>query len=132
MGGWKPLVVAKKVPKLSHLFFVDDLVLFAKASLDQVAIISKVLDKFCQLSGHRISKEKIVVFFSKNTNRQMAQQIGEGFGFKITNDMRKYLRVPIIHGRTTRVPTLIWWIIYIGAVSLIMLPNYPLQVGRLW
>ena len=30
---WKPLTVAKKAPKLSHLFFVDDLVLFAKVSL---------------------------------------------------------------------------------------------------
>ena len=33
-GGWKPLIVAKKAPKLSHLFFADDLVLFAKESPD--------------------------------------------------------------------------------------------------
>ena len=32
--GWKPLKVAKKAPKLSHLFFVNDLVLFVRASLD--------------------------------------------------------------------------------------------------
>ena len=71
-GGWKPLTVAKKEPKLSHLFFVDDLVLFAKASLDQVAIISKVLDNFCLSSGHRISKEKTTVFFWRNTDRHVA------------------------------------------------------------
>ena len=37
--GWKPLTVAKKAPKLSHMFFADDLVLFAKASLDHVMYI---------------------------------------------------------------------------------------------
>ena len=97
MRGWKPLIVARKAPKLSHLFFADDLVLFVKASLDQVDIISKVLDNFCLSSGHRISKEKTTVFFSRNTDNHVAQQIGDGFGFKITTDMGKYLGVPIIH-----------------------------------
>ena len=46
-GGWKPLLVARNAPKISHLFFVDDLVLFAKASCDQVASITRVLDAFC-------------------------------------------------------------------------------------
>ena len=100
-GEWKPLTVAKKAPKLSHLFFADDLVLFAKASLDQVAVISKVLDNFCAFSGHRISKEKTTIFFSKNTDPVVASQIGDGFGFQITNNIGKYLGVPLIHGRTT-------------------------------
>ena len=71
--GWKSLTVARKAPKLSHLFFADDLVSFAKASLDQVDIISKVMDNFCLLSGHRISKEKTIVFFSRNTDNHVAQ-----------------------------------------------------------
>ena len=32
----------------------------------------------------------------------MATQIGDGFGFKITNNIGKYLGVRLIHGRTTR------------------------------
>ena len=100
--GWKPLTVAKKAPKLSHMFFVDDLVLFAKASLDQVTIIFKVLYKFCLASRHRISKEKTIVFFSRNIDRHVARQIGDEIGFKTTTDLRKYLGLPIIHGRTTR------------------------------
>ena len=72
-GGWKPLTVAKKSPKLSHLFFADDLVLFVKVSLDQVSIISKVLNDFCLASGHRISKEKIIVFFSRNIDWHVAR-----------------------------------------------------------
>ena len=90
------------MPKLSHLFFADDLVLFAKTSLDQVAIISKVLDNFCLSLGHRISKEKTTVFFSRNTDRHVARQIGDEFGFKTMTDLGKYLGLPTIRGRTTR------------------------------
>ena len=32
----------------------------------------------------------------------MAQQIGQAFRFKVATDLGKYLRVPIIHGRTTK------------------------------
>ena len=90
------------MPKLSQLFFADDLILFAKAYLDQVAIISKVLDIFYLSSGHRISKEKTTLFFSKNTDPHMASQIGDSFGFTVTTDIGKYLGVPLIHGRVTK------------------------------
>lgn len=45
-GAWKPVSIAKSGLKLSHLFFVDDIVLFAEASMDQMAIIKQCLDNF--------------------------------------------------------------------------------------
>ena len=101
-GGWKPMSMARNAPKLSHLFFVYDLVLFAKASFDQVAIITKVLDTFCSSFGHHIGKDKSIVFFSSNTNNHVAYQTGEAFKFKVTADLGKYLGVPVIHGQNTR------------------------------
>ena len=61
-----------------------------------------MLDGFCLTSGHRISKDKTTMFFSRNTDDHAAQQIGQSFGFKVVADLGKYLGVPIIHGRTTR------------------------------
>lgn len=38
-GQWKPIKIARKCPELSHLFFIDDVMLFAEASLSQVQVI---------------------------------------------------------------------------------------------
>lgn len=46
------------VSGVSHLFFADDFVLFAEATLDQVAVVQRILQEFCGASGH---KEKVNV-----------------------------------------------------------------------
>ena len=39
-------------------FFVDDLVLFVEALMEQASIISFCLDSFCQNSGEKVNKDK--------------------------------------------------------------------------
>lgn len=41
--------------EISHLFFADDLMLFAKVSEEGCEAIKDVLDIFCQESGQKIS-----------------------------------------------------------------------------
>ncbi|CAL1379935.1 unnamed protein product [Linum trigynum] len=48
---WKPLKLSRDGPLISHLFFADDLVLFAEAGGTQVRIIKQCLDEFCSSSG---------------------------------------------------------------------------------
>ena len=49
----------------SHIcVFVDDLLLFAKASEDQMAIIMECLDLFCTSSSQKISLQKSSIYFS--------------------------------------------------------------------
>nr|KYP35641.1 hypothetical protein KK1_043317 [Cajanus cajan] len=36
---WKPIQIARQAPKLSHLAFADDLLLFAQASEEQADVI---------------------------------------------------------------------------------------------
>ena len=38
-------------PAFSHLFFVDDLILFTKADVVNCSAIRDVLDTFCSISG---------------------------------------------------------------------------------
>ena len=42
---------SRRVPSFSHLFFADNLVFFAKASMKNCRAIKEVLDKFCKDSG---------------------------------------------------------------------------------
>lgn len=47
---------------ISHIFFADDLLLLAEASLDQAEVIMEVLDTFCGSSGEKVSKNKTLTF----------------------------------------------------------------------
>lgn len=47
--------------------FVDDLLLFGKATKSQIANMMEVLDDFCATFGQLISKEKTRIMFSSNT-----------------------------------------------------------------
>ncbi|KAK9003828.1 hypothetical protein V6N11_018724 [Hibiscus sabdariffa] len=46
---------------LSHLFFANDLILYAKASVDQAQVVKGILDEFGVYSGHRTTKFPVSV-----------------------------------------------------------------------
>ena len=50
-GLWKPVKVSRSGPSFSHLFFADDLVLFAKATPENCEVVKEVLDMFCKASS---------------------------------------------------------------------------------
>ena len=63
---WNPVKSSQSGPAFSHLFFADDLMLFAKVDRKNCIAIRDVLDSFCSFSGQKISEEKSRVFFSSN------------------------------------------------------------------
>lgn len=50
-GDWKPIKCSRYGPELSNLFFTNDIVLFAEASIQRARVIKKCLDIFCRASG---------------------------------------------------------------------------------
>ena len=62
-GKWKPIRLAKHGTPLTHLFFADDLLLFAEASIDQAYVINAVLENYCRSSEAKVNKMKTKVFF---------------------------------------------------------------------
>ncbi|KAA3482794.1 Retrovirus-related Pol polyprotein LINE-1 [Gossypium australe] len=99
---WKPIKLSCNGPPLTHLFFADDLVLFAEASMEQVDIIKETMTKFCEASGQKVSLDKSVMMVSANTGEQKAKDLASRLGIKITKDFGKYLGVPTINGRITK------------------------------
>jgi hypothetical protein len=65
--------VGKSGPQISHLF-ADDL-LFAEASIEEAHCVMHCLDQFCQASGQRINNQKTQIFFSKNVDQQLKDDI---------------------------------------------------------
>lgn len=101
-GKWRGIRLSRYSPTLTHLFFADDLVLFAEASQDQIMVIKQCLERFSTASGQKVSLNKSQIFFSKNVGSDKARALTELAGIPPTNNLGKYLGVPSIHGRITK------------------------------
>ena len=80
-GLWKPVKASRSGPFFSHLFFADDLVLFAKASPKNCEVVKEVLDMFCKASGQTISDAKSRVLFSPNIDQDSKEALSSTLGF---------------------------------------------------
>ena len=92
-----PIRASQGGPSLSHLFFADDLMLFAKADCKNCIAIKEVLESFCDLSGQKISRDKSRVFFSPNLDSDSREEMCGILGFQSTQSLGKYLGFPIKH-----------------------------------
>ena len=55
-----PINASQGGPTFLHVFFADDLMLFAKANRKICVAIKEVLDSFCEISGQKISGRSLV------------------------------------------------------------------------
>ncbi|CAL1356334.1 unnamed protein product [Linum trigynum] len=99
---WKPIQLVRGGVGLTHLFFADDLVLFAEATVEQADVVMSCLQKFCKASGEQVSTEKSRIFFSRHMKRDICKRISERLNIPMTQDLGRYLGVPVLHGRTTK------------------------------
>ncbi|XP_019164336.1 PREDICTED: uncharacterized protein LOC109160503 [Ipomoea nil] len=98
---WKGVKLSRYGPELTHLFFADDMVLIAEASLEQMKVIKGCLQKFEKASGQKVSIQKSQIHFGRNVEPALAQDITREADFVCTKDLGRYLGVPSIHGRVT-------------------------------
>ena len=96
-GVWKPLKAFRENIGISHLFFTDDLIIFAKVDEDSCEAISEVLDEFCEESGQKVSMEKSRIYFSPNVQAERRSGICSRLGIQATANIGNYLGFPINH-----------------------------------
>ena len=96
-GVCKPLKASRDNIGISHLFFADDLILFAKVDEDSCETISKVLDEFCEESGQKVSVDKSRIYFSPNVQVELRREICSRLGIQATANIGNYLGFPIKH-----------------------------------
>ena len=58
----------KRGPKLTHLFFTDDSLIFCKANLVKWRRLTKILERYEEASSQKLNKDKTSIFFSRNTS----------------------------------------------------------------
>ena len=93
-GHIKGVAVCRGAPRISHLLFADDNIVFCRASLKEASRVMKLLEDYEGDSGQRLNKEKTSLFFSKNTSREVQDQVKSLFGAQIIRHHERYLGLP--------------------------------------
>lgn len=83
--------------KVSHLYFVDDLLLFTETGADQIDCIKEGLSCFCKVSGQKINFNKSLMFVSLNVDEQEALMLSRRVGIPRTEELGQYLGHQLIH-----------------------------------
>ncbi|KAK5770908.1 hypothetical protein PVK06_047065 [Gossypium arboreum] len=99
---WSPIRLSRSIPALSHLFFADNLVIFAKADKKHSMLLKDILERFWTYSGHRINVRKTNIFFSIGVDEIMSNQISRFMGFQKFQNLGIYLGIPLLHSRITK------------------------------
>ncbi|XP_072061976.1 uncharacterized protein [Arachis hypogaea] len=101
-GLWNPVAVSRNGPRLSHLMFADDLLLFCKASKAQVIEVMHCLDLFSRASGLKVNLHKSKAQCSKRVSERRKEVLSGVSNIRFCNDLGKYLGINIGHARASR------------------------------
>jgi hypothetical protein len=91
---------SKKDPRLSHLFFANDSLIFCKANSVEWRRLTKLLDKYEAALGQKLNKNKTSIFFSRNTSPEKQLEISQLSGLQATQSYDKYLGLPTLVGKS--------------------------------
>lgn len=89
-------------PGVSHLFFVDNFMLFVEFSKHQIKIIMDYLKRFTSCLVLNINLSKSSIFCSPNTINRLKRRLCDASGIPVTNHLGKYLRVPSLQKRVSK------------------------------
>lgn len=94
-GKWRALKASRRGPRLSHLFFADDLLFFSEAKNDQIAYIKEGLELLA--SGQTVNFHKSKMLCSPCVSDQDAIRTSTSLEIPLTKELGKYLGHRLIH-----------------------------------
>ena len=101
-GQMEGVIVCRGGPKLSHLFFADDSLIFCKATLAECDSLQHVLEVYKRASRQQLNRAKTSLFFSRDTPRVVQEEVKQRFGAQVIKQHEKCLGLPSLVGRNKR------------------------------
>lgn len=83
--------------RVSHLFFGDNLLLFAEATPEQAGCIRDGLLSICRASGQKVSYDKSMLLVYPNIEMQAAVELSTKLGIPLTLELGRYLGHHLIY-----------------------------------
>jgi hypothetical protein len=92
--------IAQNAPKVSHLFFADDSLIFCKSNKSEADHLLRVFEEYQRISGQKINMEKSEMTFSPHIQQHIKEEFHAILPFSITNNISKYLGMPTQIGQS--------------------------------
>ncbi|XP_065635916.1 uncharacterized protein LOC136070224 [Quercus suber] len=86
-------------PRISHLFFANDSLIFGRAIVREGAEIQRVLQVYERSSGQQLNRNKTSIFFSHNMYMGTKETIKAMFGTQVIRPHESYLGLPSLIGK---------------------------------
>ena len=87
-------------PKITHLFFADDSLVFGRATVNEAKEIQRLLKVYEASSGQQLNCHKTSLYFSLNSNNGTKESVKTMFGAQVIKPHEAYLGLPSLMGRS--------------------------------
>ncbi|KAL0308867.1 UNVERIFIED_CONTAM: hypothetical protein Sradi_5829000 [Sesamum radiatum] len=98
-GEIKGVAIARGAPRISHLLFVDDTIIFGIAREEAMLVIKRILRLFGQASEQEVNFEKSSMVVSRNVGDMEKRRMANILGVMLVPRHEKYLGLPTIVGK---------------------------------
>ena len=98
-GQLNGVAACQRGPKISHIFFADDNIIFCRATIEECSTLENILETYERSSGQQLNREKTALFFSRNTPQTIQDTIKNRFGVEIIRQHETYLGLPSLVGK---------------------------------
>ncbi|KAK5843387.1 hypothetical protein PVK06_005843 [Gossypium arboreum] len=95
----KGIRASKDGPRINHLFFADDALLFVRNKRSEVKVFTQILESFKRMSVQSINLDKSMVYFSPNTPVTQRTTLSGLLKMKVVTNLDGYLGLPIPIGK---------------------------------
>lgn len=91
--------LCRRSPRLTHLLFADDQLLFCKANMNDCQKVLDILANYETISGQQVNRGKTFMFFSKSTSGEMKLEIKNSLVVLEIVHYDKHLGLTFLMGR---------------------------------
>ena len=89
-GDIKGFSLCWRGPKLTHLLFADDSLIFCRATQRECGQILNILERYEKVLGQKVNKNKTANFFSKSTAESNKNEIKTALGLQEIEHYKQY------------------------------------------
>ena len=85
------VAICRRAPCLSHFLFANDSLLFCRATMRDVQVLTELLQTYADASGQCINFDKSSIYFNTNTATDLRERIKVDLGVREVDRFESYL-----------------------------------------